>query len=746
MKLLTPKFLRAVESLGMVSPRPGNLSSLIHWWGLHLIQWSGKPHRDGYRRTFYSFSATAISILKNHGVNALILRMKVSLIVTQQFIGGQKITDTQPLGVRIRLRNGLPAWLPKSWRSAIRVKSPWVMRVVLSTLNAYKAFEGIYGDPSIASISSEPFSGDLSRWKAFVPKFWAFANYRNIPMIWHQDTPFILTAGPNAPVSTFGAALDAKAWSLQKENWPKRFFEAIGAHEYALMMDMLATRSVPTLGVNKPLETGKLSLKYEAAGKVRVFAICDYWTQAALKPIHDWIFLMLKLIPTDGTFDQEKAVYTLANSGATTFYSYDLKSATDMIPIQLYTSLLEPILGAKLTSLWASLMVDRDFLLPWKRGSRETIRYTRGQPMGAYSSWATLALAHHCLVQYSADLAGVRIPFVAYRVLGDDIVIADSKVAASYVQVCSEFGIGIGLAKSFVSKEAFFNFANQSYLGHENLSPASMKELLVSKKLGLSSLIELASRLHRRGWIGTGVPNVLRLVTPPSLWGRYVTKDFNGALEKSKATLKAIRGALWPTTSLSRVVGTKSSLLVRAWLKALQPSTALLTANEEVLSSIMETPAHMEQRVLYEWMRQQTQRLKKLHEANKTNIVAATRFFEEVSDRLDVGPLITTILWTRDGRAYQRAQKILTRAYQLETASKLPTSLETKGALILEMMNLLNEFPMFPILSDWESVVGLPSKGGSQAAPGAFARQVRRVQKWTELADAAAQRVEPKLD
>ncbi|KAF9914618.1 hypothetical protein FBU30_002438, partial [Linnemannia zychae] len=35
------------------------------------------------------------------------------------------------------------------------------------------------------------------------------------------------------------------------------------------------------------------------------------------------------------------------------------------------------------------------------------VKYEVGQPMGAYSSWAMLALTHHIVVLYAAKLAGV---------------------------------------------------------------------------------------------------------------------------------------------------------------------------------------------------------------------------------------------------------------------------------------------------------------------------------------------------
>lgn len=39
-------------------------------------------------------------------------------------------------------------------------------------------------------------------------------------------------------------------------------------------------------------------------GKTRVIAILDYWSQAALRPVHNFLFEVLKIIPQDVTFDQ----------------------------------------------------------------------------------------------------------------------------------------------------------------------------------------------------------------------------------------------------------------------------------------------------------------------------------------------------------------------------------------------------------------------------------------------------------
>lgn len=55
----------------------------------------------------------------------------------------------------------------------------------------------------------------------------------------------------------------------------------------------------------------KLGFKEEAAGKVRVFAMVDPFTQWVMRPIHLAIFTILRGIPMDGTFHQTRPVERL---------------------------------------------------------------------------------------------------------------------------------------------------------------------------------------------------------------------------------------------------------------------------------------------------------------------------------------------------------------------------------------------------------------------------------------------------
>jgi hypothetical protein len=304
------------------------------------------------------------------------------------------------------------------------------------------------------------------------------------------------------------------------------------------------------LPVDGGLDLARIVSLYEPAGKVRTIVMFDWVSQHVLLPIHDLLFKFLKDIPSDATFDQDRGLKSFADKGYKYVASYDLKAATESISMVLYRILLTPILGGEITDAWADLLQDRDVAIS-KDASRYRwgthVRYRRGQPMGALSSWACMSLLHHAIVQYCAysiQWGGFENKFKwfnDYLVLGDDIVIADEGVADRYLVVCKALGISIGLPKSFESMEGFINFAGQSYLASENLSPISFKEEISARSPG--TRIEMGLRLIRRGHISltsTGwLGSLLRSVLPESVY-----KQTLGYLKSGKGIHYAVRTVL----------------------------------------------------------------------------------------------------------------------------------------------------------------------------------------------------------
>lgn len=268
-------------------------------------------------------------------------------------------------------------------------------------------------------------------------------------------------------------------------------------------------------------ELGRLSIK-EEPGKLRIFAMVDSVTQWVLYPLHKALFSVLRLIPQDGTFDQlapvKKLIGTMREQGREHLWSFDLSAATDRIPVVLQELTLAGFTSPTFASVWRSLLCDRWYRVPdlfvktfgqkgvkslgcgpWPQLSAKgteietwigAVRYAVGQPMGAYSSWAMLALVHHAIVQFAAWKAGHRGWFSLYAVLGDDIVIGDNNVADRYVRLMKEFGVGIGFHKSIISNNLSLEFAKRFFYKGEEVTPLPLVGISVGW-LGASFVSEI---------------------------------------------------------------------------------------------------------------------------------------------------------------------------------------------------------------------------------------------------------------
>jgi hypothetical protein len=284
-----------------------------------------------------------------------------------------------------------------------------------------------------------------------------------------------------------------------------------------------------------PLWFGRLGFK-EEPGKIRVFAMVNLLTQTLMHPLHKWIFERLRMVPTDGTFNQTAPVERLIekfNKEGQWVASYDLSAATDRLPLALQVELLKPILGAKLVELWAYLLVGRAYGLPrsaksWNLGF-DRVFYAVGQPMGAFSSWAMLALTHHAIVQYASFRVNPAPGwFLLYAVLGDDVVIADRAVAQEYLRIMKDIGVEVGLAKSLVSKDGSLEFAKRTWIRGRDATPVSLAEMLVALR-SLGALGELVAKNMKFGVIrissvarfcGHGFRNLARLPVALGLGNR----------------------------------------------------------------------------------------------------------------------------------------------------------------------------------------------------------------------------------
>jgi len=578
---------RGKDNEGLLAITEGrHLQALVKRWGfISYLRLGG--HVSGSQslatRHDISFLAKKIRLLyRTRGLTFTIKYIKVSLHALTAYVAGNPHKGTRFLGTDVSLTaSGLPRILSDRARNQIRNKSLDAIRLYSTILSSFRALEDLEGSKvDLSTIISDPWTGDTTEFDSFALN--EFQKYvLGFQPSSDEDGGLDLLfdtakAGPNHRFAVYGSGLDALAFTCHPDiqRALKDLADAAGNTQvYELMLatqkEMLRIPTLYRIFFKEPREStlvgasgfkypkslekvvpedlylGRLALKYEAAGKVRIFAIVDYWTQAILKPIHDALFNLLRNIPCDGTFNQGDAVESFTSKYyGWEIFSFDLTAATDTIPMVLHEHLLSCFVGTDISRPWAVLMTERLFKLPRSAGQSiytrfpKGLRYTRGQPMGALTSWAILALTHHCLLQLAAKRIG-KFPTPDYRILGDDIVIAGRELAESYRLVCSDYGLILN-NKGFESFQTKFNpdgpylteFAKQTRLGDVDISPVSLSEELSISTV--SQRVEMIRRNITRGVIGRYENNAVVQIFRQSLCGTKAAKELLRALTRGR--------------------------------------------------------------------------------------------------------------------------------------------------------------------------------------------------------------------
>jgi len=462
---------------------------------LAMVRWSDGRLTRGNVKACAFFAKKCEWLYTKGGTKGLVLYLKTCSVLLMQGLPSSSSKyssrDIQK-GVAVSATgDGLPRIIPRDHRHRIRSGDPRYIRLWMTLFGLYRAFS-YKAAPKLSTITSpgKVIPKLVSKnWAKFLPRFVAQLEEHTGEKYLGVD-PALALKPEIFPISASGSntglgqsSFDSRghaAWMWVSERWGStlwQFLWCLGETESTKSIwSLIQDEAKYTPGAGK--WSGRISTKQEPAGKVRVFAIVDYWTQVALKPLHTYIMDILKELPTDGTFDQLKPVRRLLKRIPVTqkVYSYDLSAATDRLPVSIQELLLKEMFTEGFAYSWRRLLTERVFKLPRKLGVREAgIRYAVGQPMGAYSSWAMLALTHHAMVQYAAYLAGVTGWFEEYAVLGDDIVIAHDGVAAKYLCICRWFGVTVGIQKSLVASSRTAEFAKKLFVNNKLVSPVPWK-------------------------------------------------------------------------------------------------------------------------------------------------------------------------------------------------------------------------------------------------------------------------------
>lgn len=259
------------------------------------------------------------------GMTFLVIYMKASATMLQQVVGGQRLHDLTPFGARVgRTHGGLPSIIPALHRARIRRGETWAIRFWATIFGIYRVLE-IPGKVKLTTITdgSTMDQSLVSEFSQFVLTSFAPTLKLRFPTegsvtdaLWPEEgegplqymkglraKPFLISkSGPSvrpyeseeSAQSTSPASILASAYCWLHsplyptlESWCKMtgnqwVLNRIGdwAKKLWVWEDSLPLSS---RGPKCPFEAtnslGKLGFKEEAAGKVRVFAMVDPWTQ-----------------------------------------------------------------------------------------------------------------------------------------------------------------------------------------------------------------------------------------------------------------------------------------------------------------------------------------------------------------------------------------------------------------------------------------------------------------------------------
>lgn len=195
--------------------------------------------------------------------------------------------------------------------------------------------------------------------------------------------------------------------------------------------------------------------KKGAGNELRDIAVPNRFIQQALVPIAARLYSVLRMMPRDASFNQNRFDRVLTNRVTNDCLyqgSVDLSKATDNLPfnwgkaiVNTLFDLIEPSSHEKLSWDLFNEIVD----LNWEDCGYLT-KWNHGQPLGSLPSFAVLGLTHNLLVESIAlDLGCSHSP---YYILGDDIVITNRKVRMKYISLMNRHRVPLSLHKSFTGE------------------------------------------------------------------------------------------------------------------------------------------------------------------------------------------------------------------------------------------------------------------------------------------------------
>ena len=518
-KLVRDKMIRLVDVSSIKKENRWDINQLMTriGWKFVVLSLASYKKATARIRLYHKFALYLRVMTRRHGGEFTVKYLKACNLAVSKYLAGQpfrSLSEIEPDLPLPRLsKSGLPVIIGTRDRRSLRLNNLGVIRLYLTLFSLYRIIS-IPGKLKLNTIT-DPFSGNeqslkgIENWmrnhsSSALQSFCKKAHFKVMDkfLISERSSPtcskswtgmvsdlILLSSSPHL--------LDSLLFVMNRTCTPDLsiFLKDIikiapfkESFDFSILLGKFKPRLSGEKGsfkfCKKDFGLGQLSEKLEAAGKVRVFAMVDSWTQTATHSLHNYLMDVLNNIPNDGSKDHG-AAFVRATQKAVKYnccYGYDLSAATDRLPISLQAKIIGSLFSDEFAIAWSNLLVGRPYYLFNKDDNDfHPYRYAVGQPMGAKSSWTMLALTHHMLMQYCAKLVN---PIQQhweerYEIVGDDIVIFSKDLALSYLNVMEAIGVPINASKSVVSESrAVCEFVKRISVNGKEVTPLSWKQFL----------------------------------------------------------------------------------------------------------------------------------------------------------------------------------------------------------------------------------------------------------------------------
>jgi len=531
-------------------------------------------------------------ILRTRGALGLIRWVKPIRLALLHYLSGESSSKRVP-GVKLDDKG-----YPKALGIAAEALSPGLIRYVLTILFSTRAL-ALGKKPDLGPIQDPP---KVEAFPVFPDpsNFWAAIGYRRAktsPRSLHFNGKFHLStkAGPNGPAlwTSLTDLLYLKDSDIYQD------VRTLGGPRLQHAMDRILKLwdVIPHFLRSEGKDRlRKLSFFADTEEKVRVVAQLDYFSQTALRGLHNYLFDVLRRIPQDMTFNQ--GGFTEVVKGWKSYDSIDLTAATDRFPIHLISHTLRGVLPESYVTAWERVMVH----LPFKFGDSD-VKYAIGNPMGAYSSWNSFTVAHHFVMWWACQETGIQWSKAPYAILGDDLVIGDHLLAMAYKRIMAALGVDINLIKSH-SSDKLLEFAKRLILNGVEITPFPISALAeTSKKFYL--LVNLMLEERRKGWVWTtGIsPSIRDFYRTVFTYNATKSKIVEERSFRTELMMLYMRGAVTADGLISQFIGRYAAPNTRSG-NLTSPRGALMVFSEILSYFLLEEnpfgtlPSRMEFNVL----------------------------------------------------------------------------------------------------------------------------------------------------